>query len=59
MDPPQRRDALIGVAVVAVIGVLFALTLRADRAATLSGSAQQIVVLQSEIHKHHRHLPKL
>lgn len=43
MDPPQRRDALIGVAVVAVIGVLFALTLRADRAATLSGSAQQIV----------------
>mgnify|MGYP002630831635 CR=1 FL=1 len=41
--PSQRRDALIGAAVLAVVGLLFALSLHADRAATVPGSALQVV----------------
>lgn len=42
-SPSRRRDALIGGAVLAVIGLLFALTLRADRVATLPGSVMLVV----------------
>ncbi len=42
-EPARRRDALIGGAVIAVLAVLFALSLRADRSAHLPGKAMLLL----------------
>ena len=42
-EPGRRRDALIGGAVIAVLAVLFALTLRADRSASMPASVMALI----------------
>ncbi len=42
-EPTRRRDALIGGAVIAVLALLFALTLRADRSARMPGNVMALL----------------